>query len=238
VVFTLGDPAKRVNQGPSSRMGAAAAIRQALTEAGEYRERRKLPLADRPPIDLGLEALMELLDGKRRAVIVAHRADDLLTAIRLIEAFELDAVLSGATEGYLVRDALAAAKVPVLVGPVMARSWGMDGERANASYENAALMADVGVPIGFTGGFEGYVPKVRVVLWEAAIAAANGLGSERALEALTLGGARIVGQDAELGSIDVGKRGDLVVFDGDPFEYTSHVCTVVSGGVVVSGECR
>ena len=85
--------------------------------------------------------------------------------------------------------------LPVLVGPVMARSWSPDGELSNMSFENAAILAEAGVPLGFTGGFEGYVPKVRVVLWEAAVAAANGLGAERALHALTLGGATAVGRE-------------------------------------------
>ena len=125
-----------------------------------------------------------------------------------------------------------------LVGPVMARSWSPDGELSNMSFENAAILAEAGVPLGFTGGFEGYVPKVRVVLWEAAVAAANGLGAERALHALTLGGATAVGVEDEVGSLQVGKRADLVVFDGDPFEYTSHVCAVVIEGAVVSQSCH
>jgi imidazolonepropionase-like amidohydrolase len=82
------------------------------------------------------------------------------------------------------------------------------------------------------------VPKVRVVLWEAAIAGANGLGAERTLEALTLGAARILGIDDRVGSVEVGKDADLVLYDGDPFEYTSHACAVVVGGVVESEDCR
>lgn len=238
VVFTLGDAAKRGANAPTSRMGAASGIRQALAAAAEYQQRRKLGAADRPTVDLGMEALGELLDGKRKAVFVAHRADDLLTALRLADEHDLDMVLAGATEGYLVRDAIAEAGVPVMVGPVMTRSWGSDGERANFSYENASLLADVGIPVGFAGGYEGYVPKVRVVLWEAAIAAANRLGPERALEGLTLTNATILGIGDQVGSIEVGKAGDLVVYDGDPFEYASHVCAVAIDGKVVSETCR
>lgn len=238
VVFTLGEAPKRQAGAPDTRMGEAAAIRQALAGAAEYRERRKLPLADRPAVDLGQEALVDLLERRRKAVIVAHRADDLLAALRLGDEFKLDLVLAGATEGWLVRDAIAAAKVPVLVGPVMIRNWNGMGETGNANFANAARLAEVGVPLGFTGGFEDYVPKVRVVLWEAAVAAAYGLGPERALEALTLGGARAIGVADRVGSLEPGKQADLVLFDGDPFETTSHVCTVVVAGRVVSETCR
>ena len=237
MVFTLGEAAQR-GDGPGSRMGTAADIRQALTRAKEYGERRQLPLADRPEQDLGLDALVDVLSGERRAVFVAHRADDLLTALRIRDEFGLQMTLAGASEAYLVREQLAEARVPVLVGPVMIRNPSLESETANASFENAALLAEAGVPVGFTGGFEGYVPKVRVVLWEAAIAAANGLGRERTLEALTYAPAAFLGIEEKLGSIEAGKQADLVVFDGDPFETTSHVCTVIVNGSVVSDTCR
>jgi imidazolonepropionase-like amidohydrolase len=219
-------------------MGGVAEVRQALAEAREYRERRKLPLADRAPVDLGLDALVDALERRRRVVIVARRADDILTALRIREEFGLDAVIAGATEGYLVRDAIRAAAVPVLVGPVMARTWSELGEGREGSFENAALLDQAGIEIGLMTGYEGYVPKVRVVLFEAAVAAANGLGADRALRAATLGTAHILGIDARKGSLEVGKDADLAVFDGDPFEYASHVCAVVIGGAVASSACR
>ena len=239
VVFSLGEPAKRSRSrsGPRSRMGSAAIVRQMLYEAKQYQSRQRLPLADRPPLDLGLQALVELLEGKRRAVFHAHRADDLLTALRIADEFGLNIVLAGATEGYLIRDRIAQANVPVIVGPIMAHSR-FAGERRNATFENAALLSEVGVPLAFMSGYQGYVPKVRVVLWEAAIAAANGLGPHTTLEALTLGAARILGVDDTLGSLDPGKVADVVIYDGDPFQYTSHACLVVIAGVVVSDTCR
>ncbi|MEZ4237950.1 MAG: amidohydrolase family protein [Myxococcota bacterium] len=237
LVLTLGEAAKEL-EGSHSRMGSAAEIRQAFALAAEYRARRALPLADRAPVDLALEPLAEALAGERRVVVFARRADDLLTALRLREDLGLDVVLAGATEAYLVRDAIAAAGVPVLVGPPMARAWSSSGEAHNGTFENAALLAAVGVPIGFGTGYEAYVPKVRVVLFEAAIAAANGLGPERALRAATLGGAEILGIADRTGSLTVGKDADLVVFDGDPFEYATHVCTVIVGGQVLEETCR
>ena len=93
-----------------------------------------------------------------------------------------------------------------------------------------------GVPVALQSGYEGYVPKTRVVLYEAAIAAANGLGFDGALRAITLDAATILGLEKRLGSLDVGKDGDLALYDGDPFEYTTHcVATVIEGAVVFEG---
>jgi imidazolonepropionase-like amidohydrolase len=235
ISFTLGERAK--GEAASSRMGVAATIRQALADAADYAQRRALPLPDQAPRDLGLEALSEALEGKRKVVFYAHRRDDLLTAIRIAEEHRLDAILAGATEAWLIADRIAQADVPVLIGPVMDRSWRPD-EHRHANFEAASILADAGVTIGFHGGYESYVPKVRVVLWEAAIAAANGLRANRARRALTLDAALILGIDDRVGSIEPGKSADLVVFDGDPLEITSHVCAVVIDGLVVSETCR
>ena len=107
MVFTLGEMPKSLfagRGGPESRMGTAAEVRQALAGAKEYAERRALPVADRPPIDLGQEALVSVLNRETRAVIVAHRSDDILTALRIAKEFNLDLILAGGTEAYLVRD--------------------------------------------------------------------------------------------------------------------------------------
>ncbi len=87
-------------------------------------------------------------------------------------------------------------------------------------------------------GFEGYVPKTRVVLFEAAIAAANGLTFNEALASITISPARILGIDNRVGSLEIGKDGDLALYDGDPFEYTSHCIGVVIEGKVVSDTAR
>jgi imidazolonepropionase-like amidohydrolase len=237
VVVTLGEGGKEW-EGAQTRMGSAALVRQAFAQASDYRERRKLPLADRPSVALGAEVLIEAMDKRRKVVIVAHRADDLLTALRIREEFGLDLILAGASEAWLVREELARAGVPVLVGPVMARQWSQQGERHDATFENAGLLAEASVTIGLMSGFEDYVPKVRVVLWEAAVAATHGLGAERALQAVTLGNARILGIEARKGSLEPGKDADVLVLDGDPLEPVTHVCAVIIEGEVVSEECR
>ncbi len=189
------------------------------------------PAPKPPPRDLAKEALGQVLDGELSLLITANTVPEIAAALRLQHEFGFDLVLDGAAESYLLLDEIREAGVPVVLHPTMSRV-------RNGSFETAAKLADAGIPFAIQTGFEGYVPKTRVLLWEAAIAAANGLGRERALEAITLTPARILGIDDRVGSIEVGKDADLALFDGDPFEYTSHICGVIIESEVMSAECR
>ncbi len=185
----------------------------------------------RPPHNAKLEALGLALDGKVPVIFAAHRADDMGTALRLAKEFNLRPRLDLATEGYLMADRLAEAKVPVVVHPTMQRPGSMETYHSHLC--NAAVLAEHKIPLAIGTGFEAYVPKTRVLRHEAAMAMVNGLGYERALRAITLDAARILGIDAERGSIDTGKVADLVLFDGDPFEHATHVThTLIDGRVV------
>lgn len=253
LVFNLGEDPKEAfgkdRKLPMTRMGTAALLRKALLDGREYaaaRARAKSAnaaaaggegagggndKAKPPDRDLRREALARAAAGDLPAIFVAQRADDILTAIRIAREYNLRFAIAGAAEGWLVPDALRDAGAPVLLGPVMERPAAI--ETLNASYENAAVLADAGVRIALRSGFESYVPKNRVVLFEAAVAAANGLGFDRALRAITLDAAEILGVDEFRGSLEPGKVADVVLFDGDPFEYTSHVVAVVASGEVV-----
>jgi imidazolonepropionase-like amidohydrolase len=170
------------------------------------------------------------VSGKTPAIFNVYRADDIDTAIRIGTEFHLKYMLASVTEGYLIRDKIKLAGVPCLVGAVMQPVESM--ETANATYENAALLQQAGIPVAIMTGYVAYVPKSRVLLFEAAIAAANGLGLEGALRAITISPAKILGIDDRVGSLSKGKDADVVVFDGDPFEYTSHVEQVMVQGTV------
>jgi imidazolonepropionase-like amidohydrolase len=244
LVLNLGEGPKEAfgagGREPTSRMGAAALLRRALLGGREHaaaraRARNAAAHAEEgpkpPDRDLKQEALARVASGELPALFVAHRADDILTALRIAKEFNLRFAIAGATEGWLVADALRDAGAPVLVGPVMERPGAL--QTLNASYENPARLAEAGVRIAIRSGYESYVPKNRLVLFEAAIAAANGLGQDAALRAVTLGAAEVLGIDDRHGSLESGKAGDLVLFDGDPFEYTSHVTAVVAGGEIV-----
>jgi imidazolonepropionase-like amidohydrolase len=222
------------NRQPTTRMGTAALVRTALVQARNHAAKLAAAKSDdkRPPHNPKLEALGLALDGKVPVIFAAHRADDLETALRLAKEFKLQARLDLATEGYLLADQLAAAKVPVVVHPTMQRA-GATMETYHSQLCNAAVLADHKIPLAIGTGFEAYVPKTRVLRHEAAMSLVNGLGRNRALRAITLDAARILGLDAQRGSIDIGKAADLVLYDGDPFEHATHVThTLIDGRVV------
>jgi imidazolonepropionase-like amidohydrolase len=238
LIVSLGEAPKatyaKKEQRPTTRMGTAAVLRAAFLEAREYAKKRSgkpKKDADPPARDLAKEALGLALERKIPVLATARREDDIMTALRIAEEFGLELQLADAVEAYLQAGRLARAGIPVHVGPVMERVGSL--ETMNLTLENAAILDRMGVPITFQSGFEAYVPRTHVVLFEAAVAAAYGLGFDRALEALTLHAARRLGIDERLGSLEPGKDADLVVFDGDPFEYTSHVEAVVVAGEIV-----
>ena len=132
-------------------------------------------------------------------------------------------------------DAIRLDGVPVIIHPTMARAY---GERENLSFETAAKLVKAGIPVALQSGYESYVPKTRVVLFEAGVAAANGLSFSQALATVTRDAAKILGIDQRVGSLAVGKDGDVAIYDGDPFEYTSHCTGVVIEGEVVSRKAR
>lgn len=218
----------------TTRAKTVAVLRQDLIRAREYRDKVAAARRDRkataPDRDLHLETLARVLDGELALLVTAHRARDIANALRLKREFGLRLWLDGAAEAHQLLPELKAAGVPVLLHPPMARPT---GELENAAYTTAGLLQEAGVPFAFTSGYESYVPKVRVVLFEAAIAAGRGLARRATLEALTIGAARLLGVADRIGSLEVGKDGDLALYDGDPFEYTTHcVGTVIEGRVV------
>ncbi len=237
VAATLGDGARSRDQGkaPGTRAKQIALLRSELVGAQEYL--RKLKDAEKGKElarDLRKEILGQVLRRELPLLVTAHRSQDILSLLRLAREFDLDIVLDGGAEAYLVLDELKAAKVPVILHPSMARTY---GETENQSLETAAKLHSAGIPFTFQSGFEGYVPKTRVVLWEAAMAAANGLGFDAALRALTLTPAQLLHIADRVGSLEKGKDGDVALYDGDPFETTSHcVGTVINGILVSEGE--
>jgi imidazolonepropionase-like amidohydrolase len=233
LAMTLGPSIRGYFDSPGTRARAVAELRRALYEALAYARKRT---AGDQPLDLDKEVLAAVADGRMPALLEAHHATDILTALRLGREFpRMRLVLSGVSEAYLVLDEIQAAGVPVILHPPMARAT---GERENATFETARQLHEAGIPFTLQSGYEAYVPKTRVVLFEAAMAAAYGLPRTAALESVTIGAARLLGVDDRVGSLEPGKDADLVLFDGDPLEYTSHVCAVVVDGRVVSEACR
>ncbi len=239
IAATLGEDAKSTEKGksPGTASKQVAMLREALLGAAEYKRKLAAAGADaskRPDRDLRKEALVDVLDKKVPLLLTAQRHQAIESALRLQKEFGFLLVLDGASEAYVVLDSIRAANVPVIAHPPMARFW---GDLENASRETPSKLRDAGIRFAFQSGFEAYVPKTRVVLYEAAIAAASGLGQEQALRAITIDSARILGLDQRLGSLTLGKDGDLALYDGDPLEYTTHcVATVIEGVVVFEGQ--
>ncbi len=216
------------NRAPGTRAKAVAMLRAELIKAQEYAKKREAKdEAKRPARDLKLEALARALDGTQRLLITAHRAPDILAALRLAQEFKLAVVLDGCADAHLVLDEIKASGFPVILHPTMARA---NEDTQNLAMDTAAKLRLAGIPFAIQSGYESYVPKTRVVLFEAAVAAGKGLGFEGALAAVTIDAAKILGIADRTGSLAVGKDADLALFDGDPFEYTTNVLgTVIDG---------
>ncbi|MFN8648322.1 MAG: amidohydrolase family protein [Gemmatimonadales bacterium] len=238
VAMTLGPDVSDNFRGksPGTRAKGVAMLRAAFLKAQDYARKRADPdSTKRPARDLRQEAIARVLDGRAAALVTAQGMSEIQAALRLQREFGFRLVLDGAAESYMLIDEIRAAGVPVILHPSMIRNT---GSASSASLETAAKLVGAGIPVALQSGYEGYVPKTRVVLFEAAVAAANGLTREQALATITRDAARVIGQDRRVGTLEVGKDGDLVLFDGDPFEYTSHVCAVVIEGAVVSERCQ
>ena len=229
VAVSLGPVStKSEGKSPGTRGKQAALLRAELIRAQEYRAKRGGAAAEgKPERSLRLEALARVLDGELPMLVYAQRAQDVATALRIAEEFGIRVWLEGAAEGYLLLPEITAAGVPVIVHPPMARAY---GELENASFETPATLRRAGIPVAFQSGYEGYVPKTRVVLFEASAAVTHGLPDDEALALLTIGAARILGIADRVGSLEPGKDADLALYDGDPLEYTSHCLGVLVGG--------
>jgi imidazolonepropionase-like amidohydrolase len=179
--------------------------------------------------------LGKVLNGELKLMVTAQRAQDIVNALRISDEFQIPIWLDGAAEAYLLIDEIKAAKVPVILHATMTRTT---GENENLSFETASKLISAGILVALQSGYESYVPKTRVVLFEAGLAAAHGLTFEQALATITIDAARLLGIDDRVGSLEIGKDGDVALFDGDPFQYTSHCVGVVINGRVVSDTVR
>jgi imidazolonepropionase-like amidohydrolase len=235
VAATLGESALSQARAPGTRSKAIAMLRAELLKARDYADKLAGPEDKRPTRDLRLEVLARVIRRETPLLMTAHRAVDIQAALRVAREFDIRVVLDGAAEAHLMVEAIKAAGVPVIVHPTMFRAG---GETENLSQETAAVLRKAGIPVALQSGFEGYVPKTRVVLFEAGVAAARGLTFDQALATVTIDAARLLGVDRRVGSIEAGKDADLALFDGDPFEYTTHVTGVFIDGRQVSDEVR
>jgi imidazolonepropionase-like amidohydrolase len=248
--MALGENPKRVygeqKKAPSTRMGNAATLRTALVDAQNYLEkwrRYEADLADyrakveakdkdaeepKPPErDLQLEALGKVLRREMKARVHAHRADDMLTAIRIAEEFNLNLTLEHATEGYKIADVLAEKGIPVTAGPIFFSREKY--ELKDMTPRNPGLMAKAGVKVAIQTD---EMSAVKYLTINAALAVREGMPEQEALKAITINPAEIIGVADRVGSLEVGKDADLVVFSGHPFDYRTVADLVLVDGQV------
>lgn len=235
ITVTLASSAQKSGtSSPGTRGKMIAMLRENLLKAQEYSEKLKKSAeseASKPDRDLKLESFVSVLEGKTKLLVTADRSQDIASALRLAKEFQLKIWIDSGAESYLLIDEILEAGASVIIHPSMARAV---SDRENMSFETAAKLHEAGIPLAFQSGFEPYVPKTRVVLFEAALAAAHGLGFEKTLKALTLDSATLLGIQDRVGSLEAGKDADIALYDGDPLEYTSHCVGVVIDGKVVS----
>src|SRR5207302_5230556 len=217
---------------PFTRMGMATQLRQTFIDAQDYDqklaayeekkssgdEKEKDKAGATPKRDLKLEALLPYLHGKKTVVLAAEEPNDLLTGRDLANEFHLKVVLNHVTHSAALLDKIAATKLPVIVGPIYAQP--KESERYDAVFSLPAQLAKRGVKIAFAS-YDSH--QARNLPYAAGYAVGFGLPPDEALKALTINPAQIWGVDKDLGSLEVGKLGNVVVANGDPLDVRTDV---------------
>jgi imidazolonepropionase-like amidohydrolase len=217
---------------PFTRMGMATQLRQAFIDALDYDQKiaaydKKKNSADAkdkdkagapPKRDLKFEALLPYLHGKKPVVLAAEQPNDLLTALDLANEFHLKVILNHVTHSASLLDKIAATGLPVIIGPIYEQP--KESERYDAVFSMPAQLAKRGVKIAFAS-YDSH--QARNLPYAAGYAVGFGLPAEEALKAMTINPAQMWGVDKDLGSLDVGKMGNVVVANGDPLDVKTDV---------------
>lgn len=234
IKFALGENPKSYyterDEAPQTRMATAALIREALEKAkryGEQIERAEEP-EDRPDYDIKCEALLPLLKGELKAHFHCHRADDIMTALRICNEFGLEPLLVHCTEGHLIADILGEKGACAVVGPIICDRG--KPELANASLENAAKLHKAGVKLAICTDHP--ENPINFLTAGATYCYKYGLPKEEAMKAITITAAELGGFGDRTGSIAIGKDADIIILNGDPFEIqTDVIMTMINGKV-------
>ena len=213
----------REKKPPYTRMASAALLREAFIKAQDYLKKES------PDRDLKMEALVRVLKKEVPLRVHAHRADDIMTAVRIGEEFGVNLVIEHCTEGHLVADYLAAKGIPAVIGPVITNRAKV--EMQGLTLETARLLAEAGVSFAIMTDHP--VVPIQYLSISAAVTVKGGLSRDRALRAITIDAAKIIGLGDRLGSIEPGKDADIVVWDRHPLDISSRVELVYVNGTEV-----
>jgi imidazolonepropionase-like amidohydrolase len=221
------------NQAPMTRMEVAALARKEFIKAQDYKRKwdeYNSKAGDKdakpPERDLDLEPLVQVLEGKRIVQHHTHRADDIMTVLRLADEFHFRVVIHHGTESYKVADELAKRKIPVTL--TITDSPGGKLEATAVDLEAAAILDKAGVKVAVNT--DDFINSSRFLLREAALTIRGGLSEEAALRALTINPAAMLDLQDRVGSLERGKDADFVVLSGEPFSvYTKVLETWIEG---------
>lgn len=207
---------------PSTRMGTASLIREELFLARQYFDSGSSDT-------FGMECYRELFEGKIPLKAHVHRADDILTAIRIAKEFKLGLTLDHCTEGHLIAEKIAESGFPAIVGPTLASRT--KEEVSFSDFKTPGILQKAGVKVALTTDHP--VSRIQYLPLCAALSVKEGMDEQAALRAITINAAEICRVDHRLGSLKVGKDADIVIYDGNPLELASSVrATIISGEIV------
>lgn len=207
---------------PGTRAKSAAMVRAMYVKAQEYKAKIEAADGDEskmPPRDIGMETLVEVLEGKRTVHNHTHRHDDILTAIRLSQEFGYKLVLQHVSEAWKVADEIAKAGVPASI--ITLDSFGGKLEAAEIKNANGKYLEDAGVLVGLHT--DDGITDSRLFLRSAALAIREGMSRKAALESVTIANAKMMDIEDRVGSLEKGKDADFIILTGDPFSVYTHV---------------
>jgi imidazolonepropionase-like amidohydrolase len=214
---------------PGTRSKSAALVREKFVKAQEYRRKVEQARGDPeklPDRDLEMEGLLEVLDGQRIVHHHTHRADDILTVLRLSKEFGFRVVLHHVSEGWKVADEIAKAGVPCSI--ILVDSPGGKIEAKDLLFKTGAILEKAGVLTAFHT--DDWITDSRLFLRVPGLAVRAGMSREKALYAMTMAGAKMIDLDTRIGSLEAGKDADFIVLSGDPLSvYTKVLETYVEG---------
>ena len=216
----------------SARMTTAAIFRQTLFEARDYMLRKEAAgddITKMPKFDMKAEALIPVLRREIPLKAHAHRADDIMTALRIAKEFGLKITIEHCTEGHLIVDELKEADVPVAVGPTLTNASKV--ELLNKSWTTPGILAEAGLRVSIITDAP-VIPQQYLALC-AGLAVKAGMDPFKALQAITINPARHIGIEDRAGSLEAGKDADVVLTDGDPMVSDTVVRYVIADGKVL-----
>lgn len=238
--MALGENPKRVysskQQSPSTRMATAATIREALSKAKDYKEKldeyeenkKANKDAKKPDYNIKWASLARVFDGLQ-VKIHAHQQDDIVTAIRIIEEFGLDGTIEHATEAHLITDYIKEHNISLIIGPTLGSK--SKYELRNKSFESGKILSKAGIE--FAVMTDHPVIHLSNSLTQLGIFVREGLDELEAFKSVTIKAAKINKVDNRVGSIEVGKDADIVIWDGHPLHYLTKTEKVFINGELV-----